>query len=228
MKGTSSGSGGPKSSLSGRPPRERISLARRGYMIANNSASAARSRFGASSAGGSATGATGGGSAGMAAGASASASVISPMVQCSLQAARSVAALSASRFSRRLQPRQQRARLARLAQTAVALGGALAGPHLISLGELARQADAVHRVQRGGDALRAEVGLVGVTGQHGRHLRDRGVVAAGAFLGGVVDRRQQGAAQVVDQHVVDVAGEAERGVGRFGLQLVVHGGEVWC
>src|SRR5271166_2043244 len=105
MACTSAGLGGPMAgsipamTFSGRPPLARITAARRGYMVANRSASATRASA-SSLPGGGGAGGDGGGSAAAAGGASPSASAISPMAQCSVQAAWSVAVLFASRLRR--------------------------------------------------------------------------------------------------------------------------------
>jgi hypothetical protein len=64
--------------------------------------------------------------------------------------------------------------------------------------------------------LGGEGGLVGIGRKQARDLRDGGIVAAGAVLGRVADRRRKRAAQGVDDLVVHVPGELEGEVGLGG------------
>ena len=156
--------GAPKSSGCGRPPRARMRTARRGYMIAYRSASAARSVSG-SSAGGGSGGGGGGGGPGMATGAApGNACIIRPMAQCSVQrgpVAGGVVRLALAALG--LDAHQQRPRAAGLAHHAGGLGGAFEEQH----GKKMREARAVHGVGVGSGDVGGEAGLVGVAGEQG-------------------------------------------------------------
>jgi hypothetical protein len=211
-------SAGPSSAMaaSGKQPSERISAVRRGWAIANGSASAAGAGCGHASSAAMGAGCGGGGSAIGAGAVRPSASAIRPMVQCSSQAALSSEALSASRFWRTACTRISNDRAPRAcrimqADWAMHCRGARGIRRV-----LPRLPQAVHRLGTGGDILCGDVGLVGIGGKQARDLGDGGIVAAGAVLGRGADRRRERAAQGVDDLVVHVAGELEGEVGLGG------------
>jgi hypothetical protein len=169
---------------------------------------------------------TGGGSAIAASGARPRASAIRPMAQCSVQAARSVAALSVSRFRRSACTRSSSALNARAWRCILSAWAS----HSRKIVRLARWSCARRRhsiacalaaaywaARLASSALagssEATTGSSPVAGQG-----DRGVVAVNEILGCVGDRQERGA-QRVDDLVVDVPGELESEVGLG----VVHG-----